>query len=114
MAFFQIEYSSDVLGQYRQVDVIYPDRDQIAETETVVVVDGYFSVAVTALRGDENHTKWRARSVDRGGGGILQDRDACNVLWVDGVEISLNTVDQYQRGTTGTLTDGTGATHVDR
>ena len=26
MAFFQIEYSSDVLGQYRQVDVIYPDR----------------------------------------------------------------------------------------
>ena len=34
MAFFQIEYSSDVLGQYRQVDVIYPDRDQIAETES--------------------------------------------------------------------------------
>ena len=34
MAFFQIEYSSVVLGQYRQVDVIYPDRDQIAETES--------------------------------------------------------------------------------
>ena len=34
MAFFQIEYSSDVLGQYRQVDVIYPDRDQIAERES--------------------------------------------------------------------------------
>lgn len=34
MAFFQIEYSSDVLGQYRQVDVIYPDRDQITETES--------------------------------------------------------------------------------
>ena len=34
MAFFQIEYSSDVLGEYRQVDVIYPDRDQIAETES--------------------------------------------------------------------------------
>lgn len=29
MAFFQIEYSSKVLGLFRQVDVIYPDRDEV-------------------------------------------------------------------------------------
>ena len=42
MAFFQIEYSSDVLGQYRQVDVIYPDRDQIAETESDSKITTFF------------------------------------------------------------------------
>ncbi|MBM7641721.1 alpha/beta hydrolase [Streptococcus loxodontisalivarius] len=35
MAFFQIEYSSEVLGQYRQVDVLYPDMDQVSPEEAM-------------------------------------------------------------------------------
>ncbi|MBM7636613.1 alpha/beta hydrolase [Streptococcus saliviloxodontae] len=33
MALFHIEYSSEVLGQYRQVVVLYPDYDQVSPEE---------------------------------------------------------------------------------
>ena len=58
MAFFQIEYSSDVLGQYRQVDVIYPDRDQIAETES----DTDIPVLYLLHGMGGNHNSWAFRT----------------------------------------------------
>ena len=56
--FFQIEYSSDVLGQYRQVDVIYPDRDQIAETES----DTDIPVLYLLHGMGGNHNSWAFRT----------------------------------------------------
>lgn len=58
MAFFQIEYSSVVLGQYRQVDVIYPDRDQIAETES----DTDIPVLYLLHGMGGNHNSWAFRT----------------------------------------------------
>ena len=58
MAFFQIEYSSDVLGQYRQVDVIYPDRDQIAERES----DTDIPVLYLLHGMGGNHNSWAFRT----------------------------------------------------
>ena len=58
MAFFQIEYSSDVLGQYRQVDVIYPDHDQIAETES----DTDIPVLYLLHGMGGNHNSWAFRT----------------------------------------------------
>ena len=58
MAFFQIEYSSDVLGQYRQVDVIYPDRDQIAETGS----DTDIPVLYLLHGMGGNHNSWAFRT----------------------------------------------------
>ena len=55
---FQIEYSSDVLGQYRQVDVIYPDRDQIAETES----DTDIPVLYLLHGMGGNHNSWAFRT----------------------------------------------------
>ena len=58
MAFFQIEYSSVVLGQYRQVDVIYPDRDQISETES----DTDIPVLYLLHGMGGNHNSWAFRT----------------------------------------------------
>lgn len=58
MAFFQIEYSSAVLGQYRQVDVIYPDRDQIAEAEN----DTDIPVLYLLHGMGGNHNSWAFRT----------------------------------------------------
>lgn len=58
MAVFDIEYSSTVLGQYRQVSVIFPDRDQIAETEKDTDVPVLY--LLHGMGG--NHRSWLART----------------------------------------------------
>lgn len=58
MAVFDIEYSSAVLGQYRQVSVIYPDRDQIAETEE----DTDIPVLYLLHGMGGNHRSWLGRT----------------------------------------------------
>ncbi|MGT2906444.1 alpha/beta hydrolase [Streptococcus dentiloxodontae] len=58
MAFMQIEYSSQVLGQYRQVDVIYPDRDQISMDEA----DSDIPVLYLLHGMGGNHNSWAFRT----------------------------------------------------
>lgn len=59
MAFFQIEYSSEVLGLYRQVDVLYPDVDQIKEEYR----DDKDIPVLYLLHGmGGNHNSWTSRT----------------------------------------------------
>lgn len=59
MAFFQIEYSSQVLGLYRQVNVLYPDADQIAEKDR----DDKDIPVLYLLHGmGGNHNSWCSRT----------------------------------------------------
>lgn len=58
MAVFDIEYSSAVLGQYRQVSVIYPDRDQIGEKEK----DTDIPVLYLLHGMGGNHRSWLGRT----------------------------------------------------
>ena len=59
MAFFQIEYSSQVLGLYRQVNVLYPDADQIADKER----DDQDIPVLYLLHGmGGNHNSWCSRT----------------------------------------------------
>ena len=73
--------------------------NQVAETETVVIVHLHLAVLATTLGSDQNHTEGRTATVDRRGSSILQNRDALDILWVDGVQVALHTVDQDQRRT---------------
>lgn len=59
MAVLEIEYSSKVLDQYRQVVVIYPDPDQLAETE---VTDKDIPVLYLLHGMSGNHNSWRSRT----------------------------------------------------
>lgn len=59
MAFFQIEYSSEVLGLYRQVDVLYPDADQVAKKHR----DDTDIPVLYLLHGmGGNHNSWTSRT----------------------------------------------------
>lgn len=57
MAVLEIEYSSKVLDQYRQVVVIYPDADQILETEDTDIPVLYLLHGMSG-----NHNSWRSRT----------------------------------------------------
>ncbi|MBY5034838.1 esterase family protein [Streptococcus gallolyticus] len=59
MAVFEIEYSSAVLGQYRQVSVIYPDADQLDLAE---VTDTDIPVLYLLHGMGGNHNSWRSRT----------------------------------------------------
>ncbi|MET3558500.1 putative tributyrin esterase [Streptococcus rupicaprae] len=58
MAVFEIEYSSQVLGQYRQVSVIYPDRDYLEPDEP----DTDIPVLYLLHGMGGNHQSWRSRT----------------------------------------------------
>lgn len=59
MAFFQIEYNSEVLGLYRQVDVLYPDANQIKEEYR----DDKDIPVLYLLHGmGGNHNSWTSRT----------------------------------------------------
>ena len=68
--------------------------NQITKLETVVIVYRHFAFSTTILRGDQDDTERCTRSIDRRGCGILQYRDALDILWVHGVDIALHTVYQ--------------------
>ena len=87
--------------------------NQVAETEAVVVVHRHAAVPAAALGGDENHAERCARTVDARGCSVFQHGDALDVLRVHGVNVTLHAVDEDQRLTFGTLTDGGRSAHVD-
>lgn len=57
MAVLEIEYSSKILDQNRQVVVIYPDADQILETEDSDIPVLYLLHGMSG-----NHNSWRSRT----------------------------------------------------
>ena len=86
----------------------------LAPAEVVVVAHLHAVAGLSALGGDQHHTESSARTVDRGGGGILQDGDRCDVLRVEvGQVVDRNAVDHVERGGRTAVGQGTDTTDHD-
>ena len=97
----------DIIGQsglLRVADGSFP-----TQVETIVDID--FRLPLGMLGGDQDHTTSGSCAIDRRRGGILQDRNAFDVIGVQRAEISLYVVDQDKRRT---AIDGERTTDVER
>ena len=97
----------DIIGQsglLRVADGSFP-----TQVETIVNID--FRLPLGMLGGDQDHTTSGSCTIDRRRGGILQDRNAFDVIGVQCAEIPLYVVDQDKRRT---AIDGERTTDVER
>ena len=82
-----------------------------AEAEAVVIVDSNLT-RLTFLGSNQDHTERRTGTIDRRCSSILQYRYTFDILWVDGIQITLRTINQDQWSTLGTLTNGSSTTYI--
>ena len=82
-----------------------------AETEAVVIVDSNLT-RLTFLGSNQDYTERCTGTIDRRCSSILQYRYTFDILWVDGIQITLRTINQDQWSTLGTLTNGSSTTYI--